>query len=148
MSNTEATTPQSFANHSRLVPLYHFVIPAVLLFNVVGAVMMLTGGFSIPGLAYLLTSLILFPMWLYSRVFPLGVQDRLIRLEQQVRMHRVLPDDLKARIGELTKDQYIGLRFASDAELPGLVKEALDGKLDRTAVKQKVQNWQPDHWRI
>jgi hypothetical protein len=61
----------------------------------------------------------------------------------------LLPEDLKPRIGEFTTVQMVGLRFASDAELPSLAREVLDGKVnDRKAIKQMVQNWRADYQRI
>lgn len=86
---------------------------------------------------------------LFARRFSTGVQDRVIRLEERLRMERLLPDDLKGHIEDLTTDQLIGLRFASDAELSGLVRRVLDGDLtDRKAIKQAVENWRADHQRI
>ena len=84
-----------------------------------------------------------------ARRFALGVQDRVIRLEERLRMEQLLPEDVRGRIGELTTDQLIGLRFASDAELSGLVRRVLDGELtDRKAIKQAVGDWRADHQRI
>ena len=78
----------------------------------------------------------------------LTVQDRLIRLEERLRYERVLPADLKARIGEFTVTQLIALRFASDAELPALARKVLDDKIsERKAIKQMVKTWKPDYLR-
>ena len=86
---------------------------------------------------------------LFARRFSTGVQDRVIRLEESLRLERLLPDDLKGDIGQLTTDQLIGLRFASDAEVPGLVRRVLAGELaDRKVIKQAVKNWRADHQRI
>jgi hypothetical protein len=75
----------------------------------------------------------------------LTVQDRIIRLEMQLRMQQVLPPELRARIAEFSVGQLVALRFASDQELPGLAKKVLDEKLeDRKAIKQMVKDWQPD----
>ena len=85
----------------------------------------------------------------YSRLFPLGVQDRVIRLEERIRMRELLPDDLKSRISEFTTDQLIGLRFASDEELPQLARQVLDGGVSgRADIKKAVNNWRADHERI
>ena len=86
---------------------------------------------------------------LFARRFSTGVQDRVIRLEERLRMDRLLHEDLRGRIEELTTDQLIGLRFASDAELSGLVRRVLDGELtERKAIKQAVEDWRADHQRI
>ncbi len=84
----------------------------------------------------------------YVRTFPLKVQDRLIRLEMRLRLREILPEDLAPRIGELTPDQLIGLRFASDGEMAGLVRQVLEGKLKRRdEIKRAIQDWQADYLR-
>jgi hypothetical protein len=86
---------------------------------------------------------------LFARVFPLGVQDRLIRLEERLRMEQLLPQDLKVRIPELTTKQLVGLRFASDEELPDLVRRVLtEGIADKNEIKRAIKRWRPDHQRI
>jgi hypothetical protein len=76
------------------------------------------------------------------------VQDRVIRLEEQLRMQRLLPDGLKSRIGEFTTPQLVALRFASDAELPALARRVLDEKLTRKRdIKALIQTWRPDELR-
>ena len=76
------------------------------------------------------------------------VQDRVIRLEMRLRLQELLAADLKPRIGELSRAQLIGLRFASDPELPGLVREILEQKLTTPReIKRRIQNWQADHFR-
>jgi len=82
------------------------------------------------------------------RLYPLKVQDRVIRLEERLRMERLLPDTLKSRIPELTAGQIVALRFASDAELPALVEKALNGKMEPKAIKQSIQNWRADYFRV
>jgi hypothetical protein len=81
----------------------------------------------------------------YGRIFVLTVQDRVIRLEMQVRLHRVLDAVLRARIPEFTVGQLVALRFASDGELPELARKVLDENLtDRKAIKKMIRDWQPD----
>ena len=85
---------------------------------------------------------------LFARVFPLGVQDRVIRLEERMRFAEILPDDLKGRIGELKESQLIGLRFASDEEAPDLVRRILDGELtELEEIKKAIKTWRPDYFR-
>jgi hypothetical protein len=101
------------------------------------------------GIFGVLLAIALLVMAFLARLFALGVQDRVIRLEERIRCERLLPEDLKPRIGEFTTVQMVGLRFASDAELPSLARKVLDGKVnDRKAIKQMVQNWRADYQRI
>jgi hypothetical protein len=86
---------------------------------------------------------------LLSRTMPLRAQDRIIRLEERVRLERVLPADLRGRMGDLTADQLIALRFAPDDEVPELTRRALGGELrTRADIKRAVRNWRPDHMRM
>ena len=82
------------------------------------------------------------------RAYALKLQDRIIRLEERLRLTQLLSEPLRSRIPELTEDQLIGLRFASDAEVPKLVERALNEKLKRNDIKKAVQNWRPDYWRV
>jgi len=83
-----------------------------------------------------------------ARLFALAVQDRVIRLEERLRYAQVLPPDLQGRTRELTIDQIVSLRFASDAELSSLIRKVLDERLtQRKAIKQLIENWRPDYQR-
>jgi hypothetical protein len=82
------------------------------------------------------------------RGYALKVQDRLIRLEEGLRMARILPEDLKARIPELKPDQCVGLRFASEGELADLVRQALAENLGSEAIKKRIKVWRPDEFRV
>lgn len=88
-------------------------------------------------------------MGFFARIFPLGVQDRVIRIEERERLMGLLPEDLKGRIGEITTTQLVGLRFASDEEVAELTRRVLNGEFaDRKSIKQAIQNWRADHQRI
>ncbi len=146
---------QNFSNHVKFVPMFHFFLLPVLMINLVAHVytfvkFSLGSTHSIMhGLFGILLAAALLVMAFLARIFALGVQDRVIRLEERLRYERLLPEDLKARIGEFTINRLVSLRFASDAELPTLARKVLDGKMnDRRAIKQMVQNWRVDFQRI
>jgi hypothetical protein len=153
---------QNFSNHGKLVPAFHFFVIPVLVANVIWTIVSAFGIFGHPTastaislsvLAYLalsiLVSIALLVTAFLARIFALGVQDRVIRLEEKIRYESLLPDDLKPRIGEFTINQLVALRFACDAELPALARKVLDAKIsERKAIKQMVQNWRPDYQRV
>ena len=140
---------QNLKNHARFVPLYHFFALPMLIINFGWSVYRwIAAGFSIGGLEWILTSAALFLGVLYARLFALSVQDRLIRLEERLRYERILPEELRWRADELTVNQFVSLRFASDDELPALMKKVLDEKVtSRKAIKQVIKNWRPDYLR-
>lgn len=139
---------QSLENHAKPIPGY--MIAVFMIFVPTGYfVYTAVTNFSVGRLAVALFAIGVLVTVFYSRRFPLGVQDRVIRLEEQIRMKELLPDDLKSRLSEFTTDQLIGLRFASDEELPQLARQVLDGGISgRADIKKAVNNWRADHERI
>ncbi len=142
---------QTYATHRRFVPLYHFVVMPILMLNVV---MMGYGIYEAPQskMAYwhLIAAVGVMLLGLLARLMAVTVQDRVIRLEVRLRLGEpgILPPELKARIGELTRSQLVGLRFASDGELAGLVGRCLHGELKGAeAVKKEIKTWVPDTLR-
>lgn len=140
--------PQTLANHAKFVPLYHFLLTAILVVNLGWRGWKLFTDFSFESVLGVAMAVAFILMLLYLRIFPLHAQDRVIRLEEQMRMGRVLPDDLKSRVGEIRRGQMIALRFASDDELADRVREALDEKLSAKDIKQRIQTWRPDYHRV
>ena len=139
--------PQSFETHRRIVPLYLTAL-SILFLNVVWALYRLVVAPAADTVVGLLVAAALLSIALYARAFALTVQNRLIRLEMRLRLREVLPPDLQGRIHEFTHGQLIALRFASDAELPGLCRRVLDERLtDKAAIKKLIKEWQPDHLR-
>jgi len=140
---------QNLSNHTRFFPPFHFFVVPMLLINLGFHVYrVIKEGLSIGGIGGTLFALALVVGFLSCRLFSLAVQDRVIRLEEQLRYIRLLPADLQARVGELSTAQIVSLRFANDAELPVLARKVLDDKIqNRKAIKQMIQNWRPDHLR-
>jgi Family of unknown function (DUF6526) len=139
---------QNFANHTKLVPLFHCVVLPILFINLVSSIMHAVHSFSARSGIAVLTAVALLLLALYARTFALTVQDRVIRLEMQLRLQNQLPADLRPRIPEFTTSQLVALRFASDSELPDLARKVLAEKLaERKAIKQLIRDWQPDNLR-
>jgi len=140
---------QSFEKHAKMVPEYHYWGGGFLVIPTLYFLYLTVTSFSVTNLMTLVFALGVILIGFFARVFPLGVQDRVIRLEERLRMERLLPDELRSRIEELTTDQLVGLRFASDEELADLVRRVLDRELtDRRSIKAAVKRWRADHQRI
>ena len=140
---------QNFANHGKVFPPFHFFVIPVMAINFIWSTYRWTvAGFSLDGFERVLLAAALLVGFGTVRRMALTVQDRAIRLEERLRYERVLPADLKVRIGEFTVTQLIALRFASDLELPVLARKVLDDKInERKAIKQMVKTWKPDYLR-
>ncbi|MEE2638925.1 MAG: DUF6526 family protein [Acidobacteriota bacterium] len=145
---------QNLANHARFVPAYHYVAAPIFLLNAGWAIYGLfgpppLGGISFQAVLNVLVAIALVVLFLYARLFALGAQDRVIRLEMRLRMKDLLPDDLQSRIHEFTPTQMVGLRFASDKELPDLARKVLDENITAaTPIKKLVTDWQGDYHRV
>ena len=140
--------PQSFANHLRWVPLYHFFAIPVLFLYVLWAVIQLFRYPSLSMVVQLFVALALAVVAFYARIFPLAVQDRLIRLEETLRLQGLLDETQRGRIGELSRGDFVGLRFASDEEVPELCRRIFAGELKgRKQIKEAIKSWRPDHAR-
>lgn len=143
-----AQTLQTYQNHTRFFPLFHFFVAPVLLINFLNAIRHLYNRQARDTVWELVFAAALVGLALAARLMALTVQDRVIRLEMRLRMNEVLPADLRARADGLTRQQLIALRFASDAELGELVREVLDGKLETPkAIKERVRQWTSDYLR-
>jgi len=139
---------QSYGSHRRYVPLYHVVLFALLTLYLGWTAWHVIRRPSVERGVDLMMALAFLVMFTLLRTFPARVQDRVIRLEERGRYQRLLPPDLLARGDELSIRQIVALRFASDAELPGLVRRALDERLGADDIKRAVQDWRADHLRI
>jgi hypothetical protein len=144
-----ADQAQELSTHRRWVPAWHFFTVPVLVGNVVVVVVRFVRDPTINNGWGFLVALALLIGIVLSRNMPLRAQDRIIRLEERIRLQRVLPADLRGRIDDLTTDQLIGLRFAPDAEVPELARRALSGDLKtRSDIKSAIKNWRADHMRM
>lgn len=140
--------PQTLANHTKYDPPFHFFVIPILGINVLVVGFLLLRFPGLGGAWLLLVSVALLVHAGRMRSYATHLQDRVIRLEERLRLAAVLPEPLRSRISELTDSQLIGLRFASDAELPALTQRALDEKLSRSDIKKAVTDWRPDYSRV
>jgi hypothetical protein len=139
---------QSYQNHTRWFPPFHFFVMPVLLLNFLNGVRHVWLAPSRSTAFALLVAAALVMLGLSARMMAVTVQDRIIRLEMRLRLREVLPPDLQGRINELTRGQLVALRFASDVELTELMRQVLAGDLTKASdIKQKVKNWQADSLR-
>ncbi len=139
---------QSFKSHTKWDPPFHFFLLPVMLATFIFSV---KHAWAYPNgitLWLVLLSVSMFVWLLKTRIYALGVQDRLIRLEERLRMEKLLPVELMLRFDELSVGQVVGLRFASDGELTDLARRALDERLTQKQIKAAIQKWRPDHVRI
>ena len=139
---------QNYANHGRLDPLFHSFLVPVAAISLIAAIVNVVRfpGF---GSAWLVVvsvaaAVAVFKMRLYS----LKVQDRVIRLEERLRLQQILAEPLRSRVPELTLGQLVALRFAPDIELPSLVSRALNEKLSKDDLKKAVIAWRADFFRV
>jgi hypothetical protein len=140
--------PQSAASHTRFFPPFHFVAVPVLLVYFIYTIRVANEVRSWQTTLAAVVAFALIVLAVSARTMALSVQNRVIRLEEQLRLQRLLPADLQARIGELTVAQLVALRFASDAELPELTRTVLtQGITDKKAIKRMITTWRPDHLR-
>jgi hypothetical protein len=140
--------PQNFANHRKIVLLYHVATFGILAINLIWRLVQLVRWTSWQALLDLLVAFALLGLFFYARTFALTVQDRVIRLEMRLRLMGILPADLKGRIDELSCDQFVALRFASDAEMADLMREVLTNDIrSRDEIKRRIKNWTPDYLR-
>jgi hypothetical protein len=144
-----AATPQTFANHTRWQAPFHFFLVPVMILNVIWSIVQLVRYPDWDRAVWVLVSLALIVLTSLVRLNPLRAQDRLIRLEEQLRYQRLLPAALAARCAALSPGQVVALRFASDAELEGLVTRVLGGEISKPRdIKKAIREWRPDTFRV
>jgi hypothetical protein len=139
---------QGLKNHGRFDPLYHFFLTFVFIGNIVVATIYFVHHLCFDAGWLVLVSVAGFLVLFKLRQYPLKVQDRVIRLEERLRLQALAPAEWHAQIYRLTEDQLIGLRFAADDEVVELAKQALEHHLTRKQIKERIKEWRPDNWRV
>lgn len=139
---------QSYSNHLRWFPIFHFVTVPILLAYTMWTLWTAMQSPTIEHIWAAAFAVGVFLAALSARAMAVRVQDRVIRLEMRLRLAAVLPADLRPHILALTPGQLVALRFASDGELPDLVRRVIAGTLaDQKAIKRAIVEWQADHLR-
>lgn len=145
---------QNFKNHVRWDPAWHYFMVPMLMLNIVFAAYKLVHDWHLPANHHFLfgwwvvMSIVFFMAFMKARMYPLKAQDRIIRLEERLRMQALLNAEELVASQALTEEQLIGLRFASDAELPALVARTVKEKLTQGQIKQAIVTWRPDNFRV
>jgi hypothetical protein len=140
--------PQNYSNYKRRDPLFHFFILPVFAVTLLATIYHLVRR---PGLhsGWLVLVVVAAMVAIFKlRMYPLKVQDRVIRLEERLRLATLLDASLRPRIAEFTESQLVALRFASEAELPALAARVLNEKLPAAEIKKAIQHWRADNWRV
>ena len=141
--------PQTYANHARFHPLFHyFLAPGALVLIFLAGLNAFRHTAELNAWILLLMAILFFVAVFLVRSYPLKAQDRIIRLEERLRLQTVLSAPLSSRISELTEAQLIALRFASDNELPALVENALAAKMPAREIKKNIVAWRADTFRV
>ena len=141
--------PQTYANHMRLHPPFHyFLAPAALAVLTLTVINVVRHYSRLDAWILLLMAILFFATLFLVRLYPLKAQDRIIRLEERLRLEKALSDGLVQRIPELTEAQLIALRFASDRELPALVEKVLRTKMPTRDIKKSIVSWRADTFRV
>lgn len=140
---------QTYQNHTRWFPFVHFVLTPLLLFHLIWQTVRLYQEPNWDRAESVLLAIVLIMLSIAARLQALKAQDRVIRLEERLRYQKLLPNDLAEKAMNLKTSQMIGLRFASDEELPELVQKTLNGELTTTKdIKLAVKNWRGDYLRV
>ena len=139
---------QNLKNHARLDPPYHFVLVFVLFANLIVSIVYVVRHPCFYSAWFVVLSVAAILVLFRLRTYPLKVQDRVIRLEERLRLQALAPAEWHSQIYRLTEDQLIGLRFAADDEVVELAKQALEHNLNRKQIKERIKDWRADNWRV
>jgi hypothetical protein len=142
------SAPQNLKNHVRFDPPFHFVLLLVLLANLIVSIVYLAHHPCFYSAWLVVLSVALILLALKAREYPVKLQDRIIRLEERLRLQSLAPAEWHSQIYRLSEDQLIGLRFAADDEVVELAKQALEHNLNRKQIKERIKDWRADYWRV
>ena len=140
--------PQSLKNHARFDPPFHFVLLIVFFANLIISIVYVVKHPGFYSAWYVVLSVAAILALTKMRLYPLKVQDRVIRLEERLRLQALAPSEWHSQLYRLSEDQLIGLRFAADDEVVELAKQALEHHLSRKQIKERINNWRGDYWRV
>jgi hypothetical protein len=139
---------QDFKSHGRIDPPYHFISLFILFASLIVSIVYLIGHPHFYSAWLVVLSVVVFIPFFKLRGYAIKVQDRVIRLEERLRLQALAPPEWHAQINRITEDQLIALRFAPDEELVELAQQAVAENLSRKQIKERIKNWRPDHWRV
>lgn len=139
---------QTLKNHGRLDPAFHVVLFFVLVVNLVISIVYVVKHPCFYSAWFVVLSVASFVALFRLRQYPLKVQDRVIRLEERLRLQALAPVEWHTQIYRLSEDQLIGLRFAADDEVVELAKLALEHNWNRKQIKERIKDWRGDYWRV
>jgi len=142
------TGQQNLNNHARFDPLFHFFLLWIAIASVVIAIVYAVHHPSFDSVWLVVVAVAAFFALFKLRSYPLRVQDRVIRLEERLRLQALAPVPWHAQIYRLNEDQLIALRFAGDDEVVELAKQALEHNLNRKQIKERIRSWRGDYWRV
>jgi len=142
---------QHYNNHIRFYPPHHFVFYPVLLVLIIASVWCI---FEYPfqQLQFIfITAILIIIFWLSFMLrqhYALGNQNRIVRLEMRVRYYTLTQKRFEPLEEQLSFNQIAALRFASDKELPELIRKTINEQLSPKAIKQSIKHWTPDYMRV
>jgi hypothetical protein len=139
---------QNLSNHAMMDPKFHYFLVPVSALNFLYACYRLIQTPILPMVWFVVMAAAQIVLIFTVRMYSVKIQDRVIRLEERLRLQAILPERLRARIGELSTGQLIALRFASDEEVPALVEAALTQNLKNADIKKQVRTWRADYSRV
>ena len=142
------SAPQSFKSHGRFDPPFHFFLTFISVATIIISAIYAFHHTCFYSIWLVVVSVAAFIALFKLRSYPLKVQDRVIRLEERIRLQALAPSEWHAQIYKLTEDQLIGLRFAADDEVVELAKQALEHNLTRKQIKERIKDWRGDYWRV